>query len=218
MDNEAFRYLVLEKSGISCKIDERENYANSWKYSSENSKRMIEAIKALEPLDTKETIILNNIQQWNHTWARLAINLLKEMIQKSNDYNSEKETGCQNAWMKRKNQDLITRLETQIDSLLQKCALMSNSLRMNALGVFNDDFEAYLEEELRNNMDASLFDNKRKFVCSMFTKCIKKFKMLRNKIQGDIKSGTKKEESANVNLKSMFDEILKMQESFKKDF
>ncbi|RIB14169.1 hypothetical protein C2G38_2096597, partial [Gigaspora rosea] len=62
-DNESFRFLAAKKEGMMFTDDEKRNFASSWKKSKEESVRLLQYIKDLEPHEILDTISLNNARQ-----------------------------------------------------------------------------------------------------------------------------------------------------------
>ena len=199
VDNEAFRYLMLKNCGKQFPESEQENFANSWRKSSDSSKSMIGyIINGLRPLETKQIILLNDLQQFNGEWAKIASDLLKSMVvnkyqlfKEKNELeknfkgkNKRDKSVQQNIW-KSKNEKIV-KLTTD---LLSTCSKLSSIMRMSSLAVYNDDFEAYLEELLKESNDRFVLTNKDEKISHLFKDVMNMFLELKKQAEDDIKSG-----------------------------
>ena len=62
-DNEAFRFLACLKNGILFNEEDITTYSLSWKRAAEETKKLIEYVKRLQPHSIKNTISLNNARK-----------------------------------------------------------------------------------------------------------------------------------------------------------
>lgn len=225
VDNEAFRYLVLKNKNIEFPENNRQSFASSWENSSENSHRMIEYIKTLPPLETNQIILLNNLQKSTIEWAKMAVSLIVAIIEKHNRYNVDIEEVRKKTKYLKEEQDNVTQLlcnlkikmnelTSLISLVIEKCALISNAMKTNCLGVYNDDFEAYIEETHRQSSSKLVYDISGENVCLHIKKVLEQYKMCKNQIDIKLKNIELNENTANLFSNSIQDIGEKLNKNF----
>ena len=98
-------------------------------------------------------ISLNTSQQSNTEWAKTASRLIKEFVNRKNSiFNEKQEFEKKNKNKKNFIEDLksyshqLQKVNQKIDKALELSVNISTLIRNSSVAVFNDDFEAYLEE------------------------------------------------------------------------
>lgn len=177
----------------------------------------------LRALETKQIIILNNLRQFNSGLATNAVQLLKSMILKRYDLSNEKkEFSLKNLFTedhKRKTK-LESKLESDLKELIDRvifiCSKLSNLMRVNSLAVFNDDFEAYLADLLKESKERINFTDEKKYeeISDLFKETMNKFIKSKKQIEDDLKLKklTFKENDVHV----LADELYRIEEEFNK--
>lgn len=220
VDNEGFRNLMLKSHGVEFSDNEQSNFANSWKNSSENSRKMLQYIMTnLRALETKQIIILNNLRQFNSGLATNAVELLKSMILKRYDLSNEKKEFSLKSLFT-ENHKRKTKLESDLKELIDRvifiCSKLSNLMRVNSLAVFNDDFEAYLADLLKESKERINFTDEKKYeeISDLFKETMNKFIKSKKQIEDDLKLKklTFKENDVHV----LADELYRIEEEFNK--
>jgi hypothetical protein len=222
VDNEGFRNLMLKSHGVEFSGNEQSNFANSWKNSSENSIKMLRYIMTnLRALETKQIIILNNLRQFNSGLATNAVELLKSMILKRYDLSNEKkEISLKNLFKDHKRK---TKLEIDlkeinklVDNVIFICSKLSNLMRVNSLAVFNDDFEAYLADLLKESTERVTLSEEKRYqeISDLFKETMNKFIKSKKQVEEDLKLKklTFEENDSSV----LVDELYWIEEEFKK--
>ena len=173
----------------------------------------------LHALETKQIIILNNLRQFNSELAKNAVELLKSMILKRYDLSNEnKEFSWKNLFTedhKRK-----TKLESEINKLIDNviciCSKLSNLMRVNSLAVFNDDFEAYLADLLKESTERVTLSEEKRYqeISDLFKETMNKFIKSKKQIEDDLK--LKKLTFKENDIDVLADELYRIEEEFNK--
>ena len=152
-DNEAFRYLVIKQNKFSLKDTEKDEFSSSWEVSSRNSMKLLEYICTLQVMDMESLISLNTSRQSNTEWAKVASRHIERFVNKKNQVFKEKqEFEKKNKIQKNSKEELkaysdqLQKISHNIDKVLDLSLHISTLIRKSSVAVFNDDFEAYLEE------------------------------------------------------------------------
>lgn len=173
---------MLNKKGISFCEEEKLNFSRSWQISRENSNKMIEYILTLAPLDTEEIIQLNTLQSFNQEWSRMAADLVKSLINKKDALMKEKE----NILTVEENAKKCDQIDRWLQEVLEQCSLISKFMRCQSLSVYNDSFEAYLEEMLRESYARLMYSSgEGERVCEFFKNALTYFQTCKQSTQND---------------------------------
>ena len=150
-DNEAFRYLMLIKDKETSRVlhinpDERQQFSNSWRKSSDTSTRLVQFIKSLPEMKVLDLVTFNENQQKSQTYAVRVRDVLRNLVELKAELRDSIKTDKSQA--KRK-QPRLDRVDKDLSSLWQLNAQVFNSIRAKSVSVCNDDLEAYLDEMQR---------------------------------------------------------------------
>ena len=157
-DSEAFRYLAIEANKLELNVKEKPGYQNSWKFSARASQDLINYIEnRLKGMDMKNLIALNDSKDLNNNCSMAAIELVKTLlakrkIMKDKDYNSF----CSR----------LIGLTAEFSSLISK----------NSVTVYNDTFEAYLEEAIQKEIQETHYKPKNESRVESYKNFLKNYK------------------------------------------
>jgi hypothetical protein len=171
-DNEAYRYLALVKNGIQ-QVGNNKEFSMSWQKSSENLRKLVDIVETFKPFGTEETILFNKVQEESQALFKSAADIVLQIVKRIEIINvgSRKQANAEpeeKYWILKLNKILIA------------CAGCSNVLRNNCLAIFNDDFEAFLDENRRDCINKEPFGNNISGISTKIEECVKQYDKLRN--------------------------------------
>lgn len=191
-DNESFRYLSLLRTNNCLQMNEKV-FETSWQMSSEASFKMLEYIGSLKPLITNNIVLLNNLRTLNDGWAKPIIQLIKILIKKSKliEENNQKRKRFSLSFIPKilkfsSTQDearIKARIDLYIDTIIESCARLSNLIRFNSVALFNDEFDAHLEETINSELNSQLFKSNQKTFEKEFINLKSSYKQFKSKLE-----------------------------------
>ena len=157
-DSEAFRYLAIQANKHELDVKEKPGYQNSWEFSARASLDLLNYIEShLKNMDMKNLIAFNDSKDLNNNCALAAIGLIKNLLEKR-EILTDKDS-------KRFRSRLID-LTADFSSLISK----------NSVTVYNDTFEAYLEEAIQKEIQETHFKSKKESKVESYKTFLKDYK------------------------------------------
>ena len=159
-DNESFRFLAALQNGITFPESEQQDFAQSWRKSVETSRKMVEYIMGLPVLNVQDTVSLmasrKIILQLAKPMAEVARNIqvnIKTLEDKKDELNSIdsslKDIGDKLYIEQIEIENRITKLRKEEEKIVVISAKFAAFTKANAILAFNDDFESFLDLNIR---------------------------------------------------------------------
>ncbi len=208
VDNEAFRFLLMSQQGVIVDENERTKFSDSWTASSSSSLKIVDYILKLKAMKMSDTILLNDSKAINNQVSVELNQHLVKLVEKRNSLINANP----NLKNSKKDQAIVREKTNKIDciigNLIEAYSSIAYFTSQNAVSLYNDDLEAYLDENVRNEYRKSC-------IIPEYKSNEQDFKKLMNKYKG-FKAEASKKNLSKDSLNNLYDRLYDILESSKR--
>lgn len=187
-ENGSLRYLELVKKKTQLDSELVSSYNDSWKISFDNYQKLIAYVKTLTPFNADQIININEWAQiFNEKIAKLAVKGVLKTIEMSIKFPNKKSSINEENFY-----DFVLEKDKIISSkyeILHDCAQISATIKNQSISLFNDNFEAYMDELIKQKTyeHASLPSNRSNIVIELLRAALEEYRKIQ-KETGSIKN------------------------------